>query len=40
VRALAAKLRAFRPPNPYTGKGILYDGEIVKRKKGKKEKKT
>ena len=31
----AAKIRAWRPPEPYKGKGILYEGEIVKRKAGK-----
>ena len=31
----AAKVRAWRPPEPYKGKGIIYEGEIVKRKAGK-----
>jgi large subunit ribosomal protein L6 len=31
----AANVRSWRPPEPYKGKGILYDGEIVKRKAGK-----
>jgi large subunit ribosomal protein L6 len=31
----AANIRSWRPPEPYKGKGILYDGEIVKRKAGK-----
>jgi large subunit ribosomal protein L6 len=35
----AAKIRAWRPPEPYKGKGILYKGEIVKRKAGKSGKK-
>jgi len=35
----AAKIRAWRPPEPYKGKGILYEGEIVKRKAGKSGKK-
>jgi large subunit ribosomal protein L6 len=35
VGFLAAKIREIRPPEPYKGKGILYDGEIVRRKAGK-----
>ena len=31
----AAKIRSWRPPEPYKGKGILYAGEIVQRKAGK-----
>jgi len=31
----AADIRAWRPPEPYKGKGILYDGEIVHKKVGK-----
>jgi len=31
----AAQVRAWRPPEPYKGKGILYAGEIVRRKAGK-----
>lgn len=31
----AAELRAFRPPEPYKGKGIRYQGELVIRKAGK-----
>ena len=31
----AAKIRSWRPPEPYKGKGIIYEGEIVKRKAGK-----
>jgi large subunit ribosomal protein L6 len=34
-----AKIRAWRPPEPYKGKGILYKGEIIKRKIGKSGKK-
>jgi large subunit ribosomal protein L6 len=34
-----AKIRAWRPPEPYKGKGILYKGEIIKRKVGKSGKK-
>lgn len=35
VGFLAAKIRDTRPPEPYKGKGILYDGEIIRRKAGK-----
>lgn len=35
VGFLAAKIRDMRPPEPYKGKGILYDGEKVLRKAGK-----
>ena len=31
----AANIRAFRPPEPYKGKGIRYHDEYVKRKAGK-----
>jgi large subunit ribosomal protein L6 len=31
----AAKLRAFRPPEPYGGKGVRYQGEKVREKAGK-----
>ena len=31
----AAKIRAFRPPEPYGGKGVRYSDEIVRRKEGK-----
>ena len=31
----AANIRKLRKPNPYTGKGIKYDNEIIKRKAGK-----
>ncbi len=33
----AAKIRAFRKPEPYKGKGIRYQGEYVRRKEGKKK---
>jgi large subunit ribosomal protein L6 len=36
VGETAAKIRALKPPEPYKGKGIRYQGEIVKRKAGKK----
>ncbi len=35
VGRVAANVRAFRPPEPYKGKGIRYEGERVKRKVGK-----
>lgn len=35
VGALAANIRAIRPPEPYKGKGIRYEGENVRRKEGK-----
>lgn len=35
VGALAANIRQVRPPEPYKGKGIRYEGEIVRRKEGK-----
>lgn len=35
VGEVAAKLRAYRPPEPYKGKGIRYEGELVRRKAGK-----
>ncbi len=35
VGFVAAKIRDFKPPEPYKGKGIRYVGEIVKRKQGK-----
>jgi len=37
VGQLAAEIRAFRPPEPYKGKGIKYDDETVLRKEGKKK---
>jgi len=39
VGALAANIRAVRPPEPYKGKGIRYEGEYVRRKEGKTGKK-
>ena len=40
VGALAAKIRATRPPDPYKGKGIRYMGEYLKLKPGKQAAKT
>jgi len=36
VGQTAAEIRAVRPPEPYKGKGIRYDGEYVRRKVGKR----
>ncbi|MEO5567770.1 MAG: 50S ribosomal protein L6 [Gemmatimonadaceae bacterium] len=35
VGQVAAELRNLRPPEPYKGKGIKYQGEVVRRKAGK-----
>ncbi len=35
VGQMAAKIRGFRPPEPYKGKGIRYKGEQVRKKAGK-----
>ena len=37
VGQVAAEIRAFRPPEPYKGKGVRYAGEHVRRKEGKKK---
>ena len=34
---VAAAVRELRPPEPYKGKGVRYDGEYVRRKEGKKK---
>jgi len=39
VGEIAAKIRAVRPPEPYKGKGIKYEGERILRKEGKAGKK-
>lgn len=39
VGAIAAKVREVRPPEPYKGKGIKYEGERIIRKEGKAGKK-
>jgi large subunit ribosomal protein L6 len=36
VGEIAAEIRAVRPPEPYKGKGIRYEGEYVRRKVGKR----
>lgn len=35
IGQVAAKIRAFRAPEPYKGKGIRYKGEVIRRKAGK-----
>jgi large subunit ribosomal protein L6 len=35
VGQVAAKIRSFRKPEPYKGKGIKYEGEFIRRKAGK-----
>ena len=37
VGQVAAEIRAYRPPEPYKGKGVRYKGEQVLRKEGKKK---
>jgi large subunit ribosomal protein L6 len=37
VGQLAAEIRASRPPEPYQGKGVRYQGEYIFRKEGKKK---
>jgi large subunit ribosomal protein L6 len=37
VGQVAAEIRAFRPPEPYKGKGVKYDTEVIRRKEGKKK---
>ena len=39
VGQFAAEIRGKRPPEPYTGKGIKYDYEVIRRKVGKSGKK-
>jgi large subunit ribosomal protein L6 len=34
---VASEIRAFRPPEPYKGKGVRYAGEVVARKEAKKK---
>jgi large subunit ribosomal protein L6 len=36
VGQFAADIRALKKPEPYKGKGIRYDGEVIRRKQGKK----
>ncbi|MGD1905032.1 MAG: 50S ribosomal protein L6 [Leptolyngbyaceae cyanobacterium] len=39
VGNIAARIRAARPPEPYKGKGVRYEGEQIRRKAGKAGKK-
>jgi large subunit ribosomal protein L6 len=39
IGQICAEIRAFRPPEPYKGKGIKYVGEVIVRKAGKTSKK-
>ena len=36
VGQFAANIRRIKPPEPYLGKGIHYEGEVIRRKQGKK----
>lgn len=36
VGQFAAKIRSLKKPEPYKGKGIMYAGEVIRRKQGKK----
>ncbi|MGU9977243.1 MAG: 50S ribosomal protein L6 [Candidatus Oxydemutatoraceae bacterium WSBS_2016_MAG_OTU14] len=37
VGQVAAEIRRYRPPEPYKGKGVRYDDEVILRKEGKKK---
>jgi large subunit ribosomal protein L6 len=37
VGQVCAEIRAWRPPEPYKGKGVKFDGEQILRKEGKKK---
>ncbi|MBF0194293.1 MAG: 50S ribosomal protein L6 [Magnetococcales bacterium] len=37
IGKVCAEIREFRPPEPYKGKGIRYEGEYILRKEGKKK---
>lgn len=37
VGQVCAEIRAYRPPEPYKGKGVRYQGEYVRRKEAKKK---
>jgi large subunit ribosomal protein L6 len=37
VGQVASEIRSYRPPEPYKGKGVRYEGEYVFRKEGKKK---
>ncbi len=35
IGQIAAKIRSFRKPEPYKGKGVIFKGEVIRRKAGK-----
>ncbi len=35
IGLICAKIRSFRMPEPYKGKGVLFQGEVIRRKSGK-----
>jgi len=37
VGQVCAEIRAWRPPEPYKGKGVKFEGEAIRRKEGKKK---
>ena len=37
VGQVCAEIRAWRPPEPYKGKGVKFEGEQILRKEGKKK---
>ena len=37
IGQVAANIRAYRPPEPYKGKGVRYADEVVRRKEAKKK---
>ena len=37
VGQVAAKIRSYRPPEPYKGKGVKYADEVIVRKEAKKK---
>lgn len=37
VGQVSAQVRAYRPPEPYKGKGVRYNGEVIIQKEGKKK---
>lgn len=37
VGQIAAEIRSYRPPEPYKGKGVKYENEVIIRKEGKKK---
>jgi large subunit ribosomal protein L6 len=39
VGEVSANIRKIRPPEPYKGKGVKYQGEVIRRKAGKAGKK-